>query len=1197
MTTDNSLINQKIAANPNLSVWVSASAGTGKTTVLVNRLLRLFLSGINPSKILCLTYTKAGAMNMQNRIYAKTEQWAVMSDDDLKQELVELFKDSGENLHENTPEFTKIYARAKKLFSILVDSAIPLKIFTIHAFCTSILKRFPIEAGIPPHFKVIEGDEVKKLLQDSYFKLITHIKNYNSDISLFDSFNCITNIVSEFNIDEVTKDIVNHRENFFNLLSKYKTKSGVCAEIKKMLFSGYEDDVQKYVIDDNIFQKQSDIQDMFALEYTYICDVIKNISNDFVLKFRNALSSDISKTNAKNLSQLNSFTELSTINEKIKNFDTYTSILLTKDNKVKTQSFIISKNALKTSPELLEDIFVEGERISHALSFLKLLNIYRATISIINIGLELNLIYEKSKKEQSVMDFNDLITFVQKLFSTPNICEWILYKLDGGISHVLIDEAQDTSPLQWQIVDYLTDEFFTTARTKDDMKSIFTVGDRKQSIFSFQGANINLFETYRSKFKHKVQDNNFDFRDLPLNRSFRSCKNILNIVDETLKYIIPKDNVHHEFHRKDSDGYIEILPLVKKFPDTISDCFKPPVEHINAFNSSIEMANILATKIRHILDNDTVSCGKNGDKRLIRHIEPKDIMILVRDWNSATYITKALNTKNIPVSSMDRIPLSENIAIQDLISLLNFVLFPYDDLSLAEVLKSPLYNLNDDDLLTLCYNRKEKTIYDCMSENPAYKNVYDELTSLIHLAQTTLPFSFFDYVLKVLDKRRNFIARLGTEINDVLDGFMAQCLAYDNLKIAKSLSNFYEWFQLSEVEIKNDMENTSNKVRIMTIHSSKGLEAPIVFLYNANNTYKLHNSSIIWYNDFPIYKIAGFKDISPICTKIIEDITNKDLDEFYRLLYVAMTRARDKLYVMGMEKGKSQKSNKDSIDNDNSIPETNSWYSYIKMALEHNPNSRHIVDKALKNHKDSFAQQNNENDDGTIEPYSIALGIENDDGELIKKDMDNITQKLQSLPQFLFEKLPTSNANIFNGLNTVPSPLSAFSQKKDKELFSIEIDDSDIDINALNRGSIIHKLLDYLTKYHIENVNDFIINYFWHSGLPSDDIENLITHIISIYNNEKFKFLFHGNNQTEVELAINNGMGISSKILRIDNLSILGDDIWIVDYKTDKNVSDTIPDEYKKQLSKYKYAVSKIYPQKKIHTAILWIETEYLQEL
>ncbi len=1125
---DNSLLNQKIAANPNFSVWVSASAGTGKTTVLVNRLLRLFLNDVEPSKVLCLTYTNAGAIEMQNRIYKKTLDWATIPDEDLKKELNNLLDDKDESF-----DFDELFSKARKLFSKLIDNPMPLKIYTIHAFCQSILKRFPIEACITPHFKIIEDSEVKNLLNEAYQKLIHTLKNDKTIdyVDVFKSFTYLMQNTPEIEFDNLVETIVDGREHFFELCQKYKTKSKMLDYLKSKIFGNSQYANESFLNDINLFK----------------ANILDHIPSGFIDNLKRVLSVDNGKKSLARLNLISTFLQEKNISKK---FDVYKKIFLNSDDSI-PKDCILNKKSINEDIKFVDNVSRETIRIRNAVEFINSIEIYNATSSVLDIGLTLNTIYEGLKKKRGVMDFTDLITTVKNLFDKDNISSWILYKLDGGISHVLIDEAQDTSPIQWEIVDKLTEEFFTSGSDKKNVKSLFSVGDRKQSIFSFQGANIKLFEKYKNHFKERIEFENYPFFDLPLNRSFRSCKNILNTVDDVIKnsngVLLPNEDITHIPNRKDSFGLVEVLPLVKSIEDETKKCFKPPIENINVFNTDIEMANVLATKIKYLLDNEYISDSKNDEPKRVRKIEPKDIMILVRKRNLVDNITRALLAKNIPLAGRDKLSLSDNIAIEDLISLLKFVLFNYDDLSLAEVLKSPLYNLTDDDLFDLCFNRKDETLYSMLCKSEKYKDISDDLKYLIDFSKTALPFEFFDYILKVQNKRKNFISRLGIEVIDILNGFLSQCLSYDNLKLGKSLSDFYEWFSLNEVEVKRNMEQVNNTVRIMTVHSSKGLEAPVVFIYNANAVLSSSRDRIIWNEDFPMYKTSNFKNSGKVFSDMIENNNNANQEEFYRLLYVAMTRARDRLYVIGSE---------------NKSKDAKTWYSCIKESLLSNPETKINNDTKTNFTHDVF-----------VNDEFVVLG-ENETGDISNITKSSVEIPL-NLPEFFDKKeddIPSFSKNI-----DAKSPLSQYDKNEN---------------SSLSRGTIIHKLLEHISKFNGEDVEKFIDFYL--SKTQIEDKNLIKNNILELYNNPEYNFIFNSNNLSETEIITSeNG---TSQILRVDKVVFDNDDIWIIDYKTDKQ-TDTVPSSYRKQLEKYKDAITKIYPNKKIHIAILWINDLKFSEI
>ncbi|MGN0929741.1 MAG: double-strand break repair helicase AddA [Alphaproteobacteria bacterium] len=1126
---DFSLQNQKDATNPNYSVWVSASAGTGKTTVLVSRLLRLFLSNVDPTKILCLTYTNAGAIEMQDRIFKRARSWSVISDEELELEIKNLFTTDIDNFDFSNINIDELKITARKLFSKLIDNPIPLKIYTIHAFCQSVLKRFPIEANISPHFKIIEPIDASRLLKEAYKQFLLKIRNKQNqdDINLLNQFELLTKNLSQTVFEDLIENIISDREKFNNLLDIYKTKENIKKSLWKKTFAPYEN------------------EKIYDNEETLLNNFIEKIPTDILQNYLSVLEKSKSKSAPQTHKTLSDFLALSTVTDKVKNIDNYKAIFLTDKNTVR-KTLLVKDDAIK-NPQLETYLIKEAERIKTTFEIIGCIKVYNLTIAVIDIALELMNTYKSLKEKEGVMDFSDLIETVEHLFKKPNISEWILYKMDGGISHILIDEAQDTSPIQWDIVDTLTEQFFTTARDEKNMKSIFSVGDRKQSIFGFQGADISLFEKYKKHFKERVESDGFVFKDLPLNRSFRSCKNILNLVDDVLNtservkgVLLANEEIEHIPHREDFDGYVELIPLAKAKKDESEDYIKPPVEVVHISNAKINISDIVAKKIRHILDNDFISTGKNSKRK----VEAKDIMILVQKRDNSKYLIEKLNEYNIPFSGQDKLNLSENIVVEDLISLIKFTLSPYDDLSLAEVLKSPLYNLTDDDLFTLCYNRKT-ILFEELKSHKNYEKIYEELSELIELSRIQTPFLFFDYVLKVKDKRKKFISRFGDVVNDILNEFIQKCLYYDKEKMGKSMFDFLSWFTSSKIEVKRDMEQTGNCVRIMTVHGSKGLEAPIVFLFDANVNDANLKDKILWNDNLPMVKTNNFQNINDYFAKIYNNQKQLNEDEFYRLLYVAMTRARDKLYISGWEDLKGE--------------HTKSWYSCIKEVMEKEANK--TTDKIL-----TLAGKE------IIDDEILSIGNPNIQTDTIDNQQQNKDAKF-TIPEYFYNR---ENENAFSKNDiSATSPLTPINKEE----------------TSLKKGSIIHKLLENFKGKNIENFKTSALKYLEKMGL--DDKEKIITQIENILTNPDFDFMFKNNTFAELEVAIEN------KTYRIDKLVINDDEILIIDYKTDAHIpnKDDVPMTYKLQLANYKKVIGKIYPQYKIRTFILWFETATLMEI
>ncbi|MDR1476822.1 MAG: UvrD-helicase domain-containing protein, partial [Rickettsiales bacterium] len=934
MVDDNSLMNQKLAADPDSSVWVSASAGAGKTTVLVSRLLRLFLDGVEPHRVLCLTYTNAGALEMQGRIFARARSWSVACDAALTGELESLFGGDADE-----EELRALLRPARALFSRLIDSPMPLRIYTIHAFCQSVLKRFPIEAGVSPHFKVVEEIEAGILLKESYRSLVARIRDGEGEdgARLLADFGYMTSNVSEFEFEDIRESMISVREKFSALLEKYGTLPRLADELRRGIFSSFPDALDDFIGDSNL----------------HIRNVISHVPADLIRSFASALESAKSASAKENSAALYAFLSLDGEDEKLARFDGYRHVFLTLGGSARKN--FIPADIRKKFPDLADGLDAEAERLRAADEFARCSEVYRMTVAVADVGIALMEEYRRLKDTRGVMDFSDLVESVERLLRRPNVSEWILYKMDGGISHVLIDEAQDTSGAQWSIVEMLTEQFFTTGRGLGDMKSVFSVGDRKQSIFSFQGADISLFDKYRALFKKRVEDGGFVFRELPLSRSFRSARNVLRVVDAVIAdgskargIVAEGGHVPHVPHRADTDGYVELMPLAKSYREDDS-YFKPPVEVVEVKNPKIDLSDMVAEKIRRMIGGDSIRDGG-----VLRRVRPSDIMVLVQKRSSAKYLLGRLAARGVPTSGEDRLRLEDSIVVQDLMSLLKFAVSSADDLSLCEALKSPLFNLGDDDLFELCHGRSG-SVFDSMSRNPKYAELYKSLSSLVELGRIETPFLFFDRVLKAMGGRMNFIARFGRAVDDILNEFIGKCLLYDRARMGKSLVDFLRWFEASDMEARRDMEAAGGVVRVMTVHGAKGLEAPIVFLFDANLSDAPLRDRILWHDGLPLYKAAEFGTINAEFGRIYDERKAAGLEEFYRLLYVAMTRARDRLYVSGWE----------SRGDGNG----KSWYACIKGAMGKFPDARSVRDDILAAKGAEF-----------FEPEVLALG-EKDTGE------------------------------------------------------------------------------------------------------------------------------------------------------------------------------------------------------------------------
>ena len=822
---------QSVASNPSENIWVQANAGTGKTTVLVRRLLRIlfrngeFNNNIAPG-ILCLTYTNAAAGEMRNRILAQLRQWAMAGDDELSELL--------DGISENSPATKQDLAYARRVFYMYIDNPDVLKIKTIHSFCEEILHRFPLEAGISPSWSLVSGAAQSVLLQDAFDSMIKQSFNGTADVqNTINAFYRIIDIKSEHFMDELRELLLSRYRSFFQVEDVAKYREYFIETTRKIL--NLDTDIDIDVKPDylkQIIESAENIQKSSKKPAQYIQNII-----------------DLTKQYVDN-----------TIN-----FDKYKSAYLTADN-------TIIKNVLKN-----DCFLVEATRVYNAQQYILNTTIFKDTLALFDLAMDFANTYRKIKQERNLLDFEDLILYTQKLFSKPDVMGWVLSQLDVSLSHILVDEAQDTSPQQWNILRSLAGDFFTDGDTKNN-RSIFVVGDTKQSIYGFQNADPHAFAESRNAIAEQIQNNYRTIREVALDQSFRSVKPILDTVDCFFGCpdIIQKTgfyNNKHKCFRTNDTGFVEIHDTFK--------CDKVGTDKNRLY------VNMIADKIEEL-----VRQGRN----------PKDIMVLVQKRGAyVDLLSNALKKRGIDIAGNDRIKLPEFSAIKDMLYLVRFCLDQTDDYSLCCLLKSPLYQLKERDIFNLCKiknNAENDTVFEILSTQQP--DVYSDILNTIEQSKILAPYSFFTYVLNKNNTREKFISALGKQVIDPIEEFLTMCLAYERTQPG-TLYHFIKWFITGDSEIKRDMD-ASQGVRIMTVHGSKGLASPVVFLIDTLtfpkpetilNTNYLHNNNYdVW-----LWKTATSEVLQPIVEKNKAD----QIAEYYRLLYVAMTRTRDELYIYGCD--------------------------------------------------------------------------------------------------------------------------------------------------------------------------------------------------------------------------------------------------------------------------------------------------------
>ena len=809
---------QEYAAEPTRNVWVQANAGTGKTSVLTERLLRiLFRTKTKNSGILCLTYTNAAASEMRTRILVALRRWAMATNSELRNLLY--------GISPNIPPSSEDITNARSVFFKYIDTPELLKIKTIHGFCEEILHRFPTEAGISPSWTLISDAPQKVLLNEALNKLIN---STNNDEKVSEAFDYLIGAISEHKIDDLLKHLESQCKNFFKTTDFIKYRNYFIDTIAKKL---------------NINDITKDKFPAFSKE--------------------NAEKDKQTGTKLRNLINLTKQYIDSAID-----FEQYKHIYITNNG---TPIKLWQKKPYLTEEQ--QRVFELNARHINE-------KIYYDSIALFDLSAAFAKKYQELKQSQNVLDFEDLILYTHRLFSNPETMGWILSQLDLSLSHILVDEAQDTGPIQWEVLQMLAGDFFTEGDDSDIPHSLFVVGDTKQSIYGFQGADADAFIKSKKEISKYIKNSTREIQEVPLTQSFRSVEPILKTVDmffsdSEVKAKTGFINNPHKCFRIGDKGLVEIHQLTsgKDSELTTNKLRKQYVADI-----ADKIANLLTTK----------------------NYKPSDFMILVRQRTPMVApMTYALKQRNIPVAGNDRIVLPDFPVIKDLMNLLRFCMNNSDDYSLCCVLKSPMFRFSENDIYKLCTTPNKQTIFKLLEHS--YPEVYDILSDFIKMYSVSGPYSFFCYVLNHYNMRENMVAALGAHILDPLEEFITICLSYERTRPG-TLRHFIKWFITGASEIKRDMDSNDG-VRIVTVHGSKGLQARVVFLIDTVSMPRpisLYNLSSDKDN-LPVWLWTAHTptEYSPQFDDIKSNSVRASTEENFRLLYVAMTRARDELYIYG----------------------------------------------------------------------------------------------------------------------------------------------------------------------------------------------------------------------------------------------------------------------------------------------------------
>jgi ATP-dependent helicase/nuclease subunit A len=1059
---------QRLAAHPHHSAWVAASAGSGKTKVLTDRVLNLLLEGCPPERILCLTFTKAAAAEMANRVRARLGEWAICPEEDLQHSL--------HNLLGASPSVEKM-SYARKLFGVTLDTPGGLKILTIHSFCQSLLKRFPLEAELSPFFEVADDTKRQALIKKASHQVMD--KLYDLVLRF-----------SESTLEELTTFILQTRVSFEGLLPE---KIEQALQTKGLSEIGLLNALLDSIPEDKL--------------------------RESLPLFEEGTSTDQARGQA--LSQFLSLMR----DERAQQYADYLSLFLTLQGE-KRACLLTQKASLKYPhlKELLED---EGMRLEKWVENHNALDIAKVSQLFLTYGQAFLKAYETLKKEKSLLDYEDLILKTVALLKNPG-CHWVLYKLDGGLDHILVDEAQDTSPTQWAVIRAIAEEFYANAATDPRNRTLFIVGDDKQSIYSFQGADPAVFSQMQTDLRAFAHQSEKTWQDIDLNVSFRSTPEVLRVVDAVFS-----SPICHLPFRKDAPGHVELWPLIKKQEEESLEPWQTPQVQYAQDLPQNRLAKLIAQTIQGWLLH-------KGP--LAKPIRPGDILVLVRRRTAfVDALIRSLKEHNVPVAGIDRLWLLEGIGVQDLLKLAEFLLLPEDDLTLATVLKGPLFSLSEEDLFTLAYCREKMSLWQRLQKQEEFEAITALLKDLLSRVDYFTPFALFSHILGSLEGRKKWQARLGPECLDSLDEFLNLCLSFQEEK-TPSLQGFLHWISQEVIELKRDLEQ-SNQVRVMTVHGSKGLQAPIVFLPDTTQPpidlppFEIQDKALIW---LP----PSAKDI-PLTKMLKQNLRVQQQEEYRRLLYVALTRAEDALYICGWEGSNSRET----------------WYDMVSQGLQK------VGEEII------FANP-------------CPLGLEGIGWR------HSCPQEPVALPlKPLLEIAPFPLPQWLRTTAMVEEAPQLLKPSQDEEETSFG--HSSFGAFATQRGILLHRLFETLPTVPIETREEAALRFLEKEGISEDRALEMIQCVQRVL--KAYPDLFEANSQAEVPIMGRLGDSLLSG--QIDRLVLKEDHILIIDFKTHTNVPEElkdIPQTYLKQMALYKTALSQIYPQKPILCGLLWTQSPRL---
>jgi ATP-dependent helicase/nuclease subunit A len=1118
------------ASDPARSVWVPANAGSGKTYVLVQRVIRLLLDGVDPAKILCLTFTKAAAANMANKVFEQLARWTALDDAALDRAIAAI---------EGRKPSQARRLRARRLFAEALETPGGLKVQTIHAFCTALLHQFPFEADVAARFEVMEERAEAELIDRLRLAVLQEAASA-PQTPLGRALTTAIVAAADSVFADAVREAINMRDALEAWIKRAGSLDAAFAELSTAL-GVLPDDTEERVTAEVFASPNLPPSEWQAVAAA----LMQGGAGD--------------RRNAACLAALRVGSDW----EQAKD---YLQIFCTKD--LEPRANVATKAIRDKHPDLYRRLGAEQERVCALIARRHAVRARDRTTALVTIAHEVLARYRSEKERRGLLDYDDLIDKTLKLLSGEGSAAWVLYKLDLGVDHVLIDEAQDTSPRQWEVVRLLTAEFTAGLGARSAKRSIFAVGDEKQSIYSFQGAEPHRFDEMRQHYERSHRDAGMPFEQVRFRHSFRSAPDVLSAVDAVFErphayagLTALAEAPVHEAVRANAAGCVEIWPMIEPEARPAVEPWDAPFDTMSEQSPRLKLARRIAAAVKAWI--------ARGERVAMtgRPVTPGDVLVLVRQRGSLfEAIIRALKDAGVEVAGADRLVLTEHIAVMDLLSLADALLLPADDLALAEALKSPLFGLDEEQLFALAHARRgtlRAALAAHAAEDPRCAAAAAWLDPLAARAARDTPFDFYAWLLGPGGGRKKMLARLGPAAADALGEYLALALEFER-RHTPSLQAFVTWLRNSSTEVKRDMDIARTEVRVMTVHGAKGLEAPIVILADTTTKPAGPNEPRLLTLGAPAgllrdtaaplaWAIRRSEDV-PAMASARAAARSAAEDEHRRLLYVALTRAADRLVVCGARLQKAP---------------AGCWYELVHEAL---------TPGALKVPADVGDEPIWRWQKAPTLPLAVA------------EPSGPQARPAPAPPQWLAEPVPASVAGA-----PVLTPSAAYVAIGAGHAGVIEAR------AALLRGSRMHRLLQALPAVPPERRMEAAVAFCRraHPQPAEAEIAATVAEVIAVTDDPAFQPLFAPGTRAEVPVVGRIMAGGRERPVsgQIDRLAVTPEAVLIADFKTDRappRRAEDVPMAYRVQLALYRAVLGRLYPDRPVRAALVFTQTPQL---